>query len=66
MRMSIRDVDIPCRFGGDEFLILMPEADKNAIQMVGPKDLGVDQQDAVQARPLVREPAGELRRGRLP
>jgi diguanylate cyclase (GGDEF)-like protein len=35
MRMSIRDVDIPCRFGGDEFLILMPEADKNAIQMVG-------------------------------
>jgi diguanylate cyclase (GGDEF)-like protein len=35
MRVSIRDVDIPCRFGGDEFLILMPEADKNAIQMVG-------------------------------
>ncbi|NLO26740.1 MAG: GGDEF domain-containing protein [Actinobacteria bacterium] len=35
MRMSIRDVDIPCRFGGDEFLILMPEAEKNAIQMVG-------------------------------
>jgi diguanylate cyclase (GGDEF)-like protein len=28
MRMNIRDVDIPCRFGGDEFLILMPEADK--------------------------------------
>ncbi len=35
MRINIRDVDIPCRFGGDEFLILMPEADKNAIQMVG-------------------------------
>jgi len=35
MRMNIRDVDIPCRFGGDEFLILMPEADKNSIQMVG-------------------------------
>jgi diguanylate cyclase (GGDEF)-like protein len=35
MRLNIRDVDIPCRFGGDEFLILMPEADKNAIQMVG-------------------------------
>jgi diguanylate cyclase (GGDEF)-like protein len=35
MRLNVRDVDIPCRFGGDEFLILMPEADKNAIQMVG-------------------------------
>jgi diguanylate cyclase (GGDEF)-like protein len=35
MRMNIRDVDIPCRFGGDEFMILMPEADKNAIMMVG-------------------------------
>jgi diguanylate cyclase (GGDEF)-like protein len=35
MRTSIRDVDIPCRYGGDEFLILMPEADLNAIQMVG-------------------------------
>jgi diguanylate cyclase (GGDEF)-like protein len=35
MRMSIRDVDIPCRFGGDEFVILMPEADRNAILMVG-------------------------------
>ena len=66
MRMNIRDVDIPCRFGGDEFLILMPEADKNAIQMVGPQDRRVDQQDPVQAGPLVRQPAGELRRGRLP
>jgi diguanylate cyclase (GGDEF)-like protein len=35
MRLNTRDVDIPCRFGGDEFLILMPEADKNAIQTVG-------------------------------
>jgi diguanylate cyclase (GGDEF)-like protein len=35
MRMNIRDVDIPCRFGGDEFLVLMPEAEKNAIQAVG-------------------------------
>lgn len=35
MRASIRDVDIPCRFGGDEFVILMPEADKNAIRAVG-------------------------------
>jgi diguanylate cyclase (GGDEF)-like protein len=35
MRGAIRDTDIPCRFGGDEFIILMPEADKNAIQAVG-------------------------------
>lgn len=35
MRMNVRDVDIPCRFGGDEFVVLMPEADKNAIQLVG-------------------------------
>ena len=35
MQMNVRDVDIPCRFGGDEFLVLMPEAEKNAIQMVG-------------------------------
>lgn len=35
MRSNIRDVDIPCRFGGDEFIILMPEADKNSIRAVG-------------------------------
>lgn len=35
MRMNVRDVDIPCRFGGDEFLILMPQAEKSAIQSVG-------------------------------
>jgi len=35
MQMNVRDVDIPCRFGGDEFVILMPEAEKNAVQTVG-------------------------------
>ena len=35
MRMNVRDVDIPCRFGGDEFVILMPETEKSAIQQVG-------------------------------
>lgn len=35
MRSNIREVDIPCRYGGDEFLILMPEADGNAISLVG-------------------------------
>jgi diguanylate cyclase (GGDEF)-like protein len=35
MQANIRDTDIPCRYGGDEFIVLMPEADKNAIQVVG-------------------------------
>jgi diguanylate cyclase (GGDEF)-like protein len=35
MQMNVRDVDIPCRFGGDEFVILMPEADKSAVSSVG-------------------------------
>jgi diguanylate cyclase (GGDEF)-like protein len=35
MRANIRDTDIPCRYGGDEFIILMPEADVNAIATVG-------------------------------
>lgn len=35
MQMNVRDVDIPCRFGGDEFVILMPEADKAAVRSVG-------------------------------
>jgi diguanylate cyclase (GGDEF)-like protein len=35
MRLNIRDTDIPCRYGGDEFLVLMPEADKLAISAVG-------------------------------
>jgi two-component system, cell cycle response regulator len=33
--MNVRDVDMPCRFGGDEFMILMPETEKGAIQQVG-------------------------------
>ncbi len=35
MQMNVRDVDIPCRLGGDEFIILMPETDKNSVQAVG-------------------------------
>jgi diguanylate cyclase (GGDEF)-like protein len=35
MRANIRDTDIPCRYGGDEFLVLMPEADRQAILAVG-------------------------------
>jgi diguanylate cyclase (GGDEF)-like protein len=35
MQVNVRDVDIPCRFGGDEFIVLMPEAEKAAVQAVG-------------------------------
>lgn len=35
IRENIRDTDIPCRYGGDEFLVLMPEADRPAIASVG-------------------------------
>lgn len=35
MRASIRDVDIPCRYGGDEFMILMPETTRGQVQLVG-------------------------------
>jgi diguanylate cyclase (GGDEF)-like protein len=35
MKVNVRDVDIPCRFGGDEFVILMPETDKEVVEVVG-------------------------------
>ena len=50
MRVNIRDTDIPCRFGGDEFIILMPEADKNAIQAVGRRIAESISKTRVQAR----------------
>lgn len=34
MRASIRDVDIACRWGGDEFMILMPETEKRVVEIV--------------------------------
>lgn len=35
LRMSVRDVDIPCRYGGDEFIVLMPETEKSVVEIVG-------------------------------
>lgn len=35
VRLNVRDVDIPCRFGGDEFIVLMPETSKDVVQVVG-------------------------------
>ncbi|NLG66500.1 MAG: GGDEF domain-containing protein [Actinobacteria bacterium] len=34
MRNSIRDVDFACRYGGDEFVILMPETEKRVVEIV--------------------------------
>ncbi|HZK48309.1 MAG TPA: GGDEF domain-containing protein [Thermoleophilia bacterium] len=35
LRVNIRDVDIACRYGGDEFVVLMPETEQNVVQIVG-------------------------------
>jgi len=35
MQVNIRDVDIPCRYGGDEFIILMPDTEKDVVEIVG-------------------------------
>ena len=32
---NVRDVDIACRYGGDQFVVIMPETDKQAVQAVG-------------------------------
>lgn len=32
---NVRGVDIPCRYGGDEFVVIAPETDKLGIQVVG-------------------------------
>jgi diguanylate cyclase (GGDEF)-like protein len=35
LKASIRDVDIACRYGGDEFLVLMPETGRSSVEVVG-------------------------------
>lgn len=35
LKVNVRDVDIPCRYGGDEFVVLMPETDKQVVEIVG-------------------------------
>jgi diguanylate cyclase (GGDEF)-like protein len=35
MKVNVRDVDIPGRMGGDEFLVLMPATEKNVVEVVG-------------------------------
>ena len=35
LKSSIRDVDIACRYGGDEFFVLMPDTTGRPVEMVG-------------------------------
>ena len=35
MNLNVRDVDICCRFGGDEFIVLMPETGKDVVETIG-------------------------------
>jgi diguanylate cyclase (GGDEF)-like protein len=35
LKVSIRDVDIACRYGGDEFLALMPDTTRGPVEVVG-------------------------------
>lgn len=35
LRVNVRDVDIACRYGGDEFVVLMPETEQKVVQIVG-------------------------------
>lgn len=37
LRLIIRDEDIPCRYGGEEFTVLLPETDKNGAMVVAEK-----------------------------
>ncbi len=35
IQRNIRGADLPCRYGGEEFVVLMPDIDKNRSQIVG-------------------------------
>lgn len=35
LKVNVRDVDIACRLGGDEFIVLMPETEQSVVQVVG-------------------------------
>ncbi len=35
IQRNIRGIDLPCRYGGEEFVVLMPDIDKNQARLVG-------------------------------
>ncbi len=37
IKSSIRNIDIPCRYGGEEFVIILPETDKKGAMVIAQK-----------------------------
>ena len=56
LRNSVRGADIPIRFGGDEFLVVMPSTDAAGAELVAPR----------LAQTLVRELQKQAEQGALP
>lgn len=44
LRENVREIDIPCRYGGDEFCIILPDCNLANAQMVGEKITSIFQQ----------------------
>lgn len=40
LQANIREVDIPCRYGGDEYCVVMPDSDVIAARVVGERIIG--------------------------
>ena len=55
VRKSIRGIDLACRYGGEEFVIVMPETDMAVATMVAERLRRRDRHRAV------RDPAGHAR-----